>query len=226
MNMLDDEFYENLNRFSYRKKTTEDIQQIKEIFNQISNHIIPNKYPKYMIGDICSELRHKTIERIGFSLINKEWIKLLAKWIDNKRCLEVMAGCGSLSYALKQENTNIIATDNFTWKGGGDWNTDKNYWTNIQDIDAIEAVKKYGKDIDIIICSWAYMDDTLYRVLQTMRKINPNCVMIYIGEGWGGCTADNNFFDNMTEIKDKEIDYINLYYQRWDGIHDGIYLVK
>lgn len=222
---------EEIFKYSFKQPSQSQLKEIENIFIQLDNHIIPKKYPKHMINDINCALRYKTIDKIGFSLVCKEWIKPLAEWIGNKRCLEVMAGCGSLSYALKEEEVNVVATDDFSWGENGRtnkcWNENKNYWTDIENLDAIESVNKYGKDIDIIFMSWAFMDDTAYRVLKTMREINPNCVIVYIGEGIGGCTADDEFYENIKEITDDEkFNIINLYYPRWCGIHDGLWLIK
>ncbi|MBC2581679.1 hypothetical protein [Clostridium sp. DJ247] len=130
---FDDKFYYEFFRLnyseSYKRKIT-DIQKqnkIKEILSGIDNHIIPNSYPEYMI-DINSHLRQGIVERIGFPLISKQWIKPLAKWIGDRKCLEVMAGCGSISFALKQEKVNIITTDDYSWNYSENWNADKNYF--------------------------------------------------------------------------------------------------
>lgn len=199
----------------------------REIINNLEKKIIPNEYPKFMINS--SEfmmLRGAIIERQGFALVSKKWVEPLAKWIGNKKCLEIMCGCGSISYALQQQGVNVIATDNFSWNGMDSWNTKKNYWTDIENIDCIEAIRKYGKDIDVIILSWAYMDNYAYQSLIEMRKVNPGTVMLVIGEGVGGCTADDDFFETMEVIDNKEIDHIDAKYDTWSGLYDHIMLVK
>ena len=87
-------------------------------------------------------------------------------------------------------------------------------FTHIEVMDAIDAIKKFGKEVEFIIMSWPpYNEPIAYEVLKTMREVNPNLKLIFIGEDYGGCTADDNFFDNVKEIEDKEIinhlDYIN-----------------
>ena len=192
-----------------RKSNPELDNKIDKIIEQIKNKQIPEFYPNEMVSNLHMDrytLRSDFIKTIGFTLISKDWIKPLSQWIGNRKCLEVMAGTGSLSFALQQQGVDIIATDNFSWEGNSNWNDNENYWTEIEHIDAIEAVKKYGKDIDIIIMSWPYMDDTAYRILKSMREVNSNCVMIYIGEGMGGCTADDEFFENIQEIDDEKFE--------------------
>jgi len=137
-----------------------------------------------------------------------------------------MAGTGSLSFALQQQGINIRATDNFSWDKHNNWNEDENYWTGIEYVDAIEAVKKYGENIDVIIMSWPYMDDIAVKVLHTMRDVNPNCIMIYIGEEDGGCTANDEFFETIEEIEDQEFKNAVSNFKRWWGIYDCPQLVK
>lgn len=230
---LNNNFYTKAFREDYptiygEKLTNEQKDIIKTIMTQIDNRQIPKEYPEYMLNSFTIDkftLRDAVIERMGFVLLSVTWLKPLSEWIGNRRCLEVMSGTGSLSYGLKQYGINITATDNFSWNQFSS-RTFEDYWTNIENIDAIEAVKKYGKDTDIIVMSWAYMDDTAFRVLKTMREVNPSCVMICIGEWEGGCTADDNFFENLIEVEDKGFHRTVSGLQRWDGIHDYAYLIK
>lgn len=59
-----------------------------------------------------------------------------------------------------------------------------------------------------------------------MREINPKCRMIYIGEDFGGCTANNDFFNNIEECYVKGFEDAVGNYRRWQSIHDSIVLVK
>jgi len=200
---------------------------IDYIVSQINQKQIPNSYPEYMFNNINKwSLRDKFIKQMGFSLVSFDWIIPLSKWIGSRKCLEVMSGTGSLSFALKQQGTDIMATDDFSWTGQNNWNQNKNYWTNIENIDAVKAVEKYGKEVNVIIMSWPYMDDIAYKVLLKMREVNPFCIMIFIGEGYGGCTASDEFFDSIIEIEDETFSEAVKEYKQWWGIHDYPQLVK
>lgn len=219
------------------------INEMVEIKNQLLNKEIPERYPDEITDSYCDfsitqSLIENNMERFqlisisSFVLISKSWIRPLSKWIGKRRCLEIMAGTGMLSKALKDENIDIIATDNYTWgkETAGDvfseWFTKPYLWTEVEKLDAISAIKKYGKQVDIVICSWPYMDDNLYDALIKLRKINPKAILLYIGEDWGGCTASDNFFETATYIDDKEIYKINKKFQSWAYIHDRIKLYK
>lgn len=185
---------------------------------------IPQSYETLTQSYLSIMARSRIICSQGFALLTSEWIDLLVKWIGNKKCLEIMAGCGSLSYCLKHRGVDIIATDNFSWSNGCRVKWDQ-YWTNIENIDAIEAIEKYS-DRDIIIMSWPYMDNCAYESLLKMRKTNPNAQMIYIGEPRGGCTSSDNFFEVIEYVNDHSFLEINQKFPKWNGIHDQIYLIK
>jgi hypothetical protein len=156
--------------------------------------------------------------------LTNEWIDEFANWIGNRKCIEVLAGCGSLSKVLKDRNVDIIATDDFSWDGTPNWNHDRSYWTSIENIDCAKAIEKY-KDRDIVIMSWA-LYETAYNCLLKMREVNPNMLMVFIGEEKHGCTADDDFFDNMKIINDKDIYNIDCKIPRWKNTYDHIILVK
>lgn len=198
-------------------------EYINTLFDLCERREIPQSYNNDFLNSFKNlGFRFHVIEKHGYPLVSWDWIDILVSFIGDSKCLEVMGGLGTISYALRQKNVDIICTDNGSWDDK--WLVDK--WTDVEKKDAIEAIKEYGTSVDYIIMSWPYMDDTAYRCLQTMREINPECKMIVIGEGYGGCTADDDFFENIVIIEDSLIDEMNKKYQTWMGIHDYIELVK
>ena len=88
----------------------------------------------------------------------------------------------------------------------------------------MEAIKKYGKDYDILLCSWPRESSNITEALLTMREVNPDMVMIYIGELYGGCCAGDDFFREANIIDDPKLDSVHL--KRWETIYDSIVLIK
>lgn len=186
---------------------------------------IPELYDAAFLNSPSAFLvRSTAIDMQGFSLLSHDWVKPLAEWIGKRSCLEIMSGCGSLTAVLKAYQVTIQATDNFSWNSSRFWNTFQHYWTDVECLDAIEAIQKYAH-YDLVICSWPYMDDTAYRALLTMRQVNPNMQMIYIGEWTDGCTADSHFFDTLELVEDASFEAIKKRYPRWRGIYDNLYLI-
>ena len=215
------------------------ISELKKVYEEnlkkLCKGVIPKSYPKgrliRMLGESSTlperfkgpDWRSHFIKVQGFPLLSEDWVKPLARWIGDRPCLEIMCGNGYLSYALSKYGCKIKATDNFSWEKNFD-GMGKIY--PIENLDCIAAIEKYGREVKFIICSWPYMDDKAYRCLLKMREVNPKCRMIYIGEDFGGCTANDDFFNELEECYVKGFDEAVSNYRRWDSIHDTIRLVK
>ena len=170
-------------------------------------------------------LRDAFVQMGMFGFVSWKWINPFVEWIAGRKCLEVMAGRGWLSHALRQKGVDVIATDNHSWA-----NKDFHYWqnlvTDVEELEAVESIEKYAADVDVVIMSWAFMDNTAAEVLKKLHEVNPNAILVYIGEGSGGCTADDEFYDNFVELEDESFHIVARNYERWDGIRDSIYIGK
>ena len=184
----------------------------KKLTYDLSKRFLDN-FHNFIFRDICIKLS-------GFALITEKFIEDLVEYIGDKKCLEIMSGTGCLSKSLIDKGVDIICTDNYSWNNVFNM---KDTWTDVEDIDCLKAIEKYGKDVSYIICSWIpYEDNIGFKALKLMHEINPNCKMIVIGEDWGGCTADDEFF-NHCEVINKSI---NKNFRRWNGMHDFASVVE
>lgn len=164
--------------------------------------------------------REYYIREMGFAFVSWAWIDPLINWLDGRKVLEVLAGKGAISYALQEKGVDVIATDNFSW--GDKIPTWDETWTEVHDMDALEAIEKYGKDRDVVIMSWApYQESIGYEVLKKYHEVNPNGILIGIDEARGGCIADNQFFDAAEELEDESFQAVVRNFESWDGIHDS-----
>ncbi|KAA9007339.1 hypothetical protein F4V43_02310 [Paenibacillus spiritus] len=79
-------------------------------------YVIPEAMPVFNnpFQDGAFEARYKYNKEGMFAFVSWRWINPFVEWIDNRRCLEVMAGRGILSYALRQKGVDIITTDDFS----------------------------------------------------------------------------------------------------------------
>lgn len=216
--------------------TFPDLEADLNIFSTRSDYSYEDRVYSY-------QARNEYTSRCGFAIISKEWIQPLVKFIGKDKCLEIMGGSGLLSKALKDEGVNVICTDNLSWEDSKtEW---KNHFTEIENLDCVEAIEKYGKDVKYIIMSWApYQGKESALAYKKMKEVNPDAVMIYIGEDQGGCTACDEFFEE-TEMK-STMDYfevgdeippeltvelrnmaseLNFHFPSFYGIHDRIAFV-
>lgn len=199
---------------------------------------VPNEMPKYVpIGDLYNMhtssldmtkellLRSAYVKLGMWGFVSWRWVLPLKEWIGNRKCLEIMSGRGWLSYALKLQGVDIIATDDFSWhkEQFQEWN---NTMTDIINMDAVESVKKYGADVDIVIVSWPTSDNTTYKALKKLYKVNPTALFVFIGEFDSYVSASNEFFDHFLEIEDERFEKAADAYQRWVTFKDRLYLGK
>ncbi len=208
-------------------------EEVKRTIEMIKSKVIPDFYPESLLNRYDPQidndgLRDMVIEHMGYALIANDWVAPLSQWIGGRYCLEVMAGSGALTHALSKQNIKIRATDNFS---GDDnfsyyWQEDNMMWTAVEKIDAVSAVKKYGKETDLVILSWPFMDNTATEILATMRSVNPKSMMLYIGEDKGGCTANSRFFDSAEPVADKDFKSAVKNFKQWNGLHDFPRLFK
>jgi hypothetical protein len=131
-----------------------------------------------------------------------------------------MAGCGWLAKALSEHGVNVIATDNRTWHSR-DWceiHPKAKDIFPVENLEAIEAVKKYGNEAAILMVSWPPLDDKV--VCKVGELWGDKKPIVYIGEWDGGCNASGEFFEHFIEIDDEPD--IPLF--SWYGIHDNVYI--
>jgi len=193
-------------------------------FRRLNRREIPEAFPPEvaMPSPYLDYYRSAYIQLMGYSLVCRSWVRPLAEFIGSRKVLEIMSGTGALAKALRDEGTDIIATDDYSWKA-----TFAGQWTKVEKRSALSAIKKYGKSVDFIIMSWPYLDDMALKSLEKMRTVNPDCRLIYIGEPMGGCNADNSFFAGaVLDEADSALDNVRKAYPRWYSFNDTIFLYK
>lgn len=195
---------------------------------------IPNEMPKFVKnmfdpayfanGNMTKEMHLKEVYNSQgmFAFVSWKWINPLVEWIGKRKCLEVMAGRGWLSYALRQKGVDVISTDNFSWSNERGW---KEPLTEVIEADAIESINLFGDKVDLVFLGWPYMDDTAYKTIKRLHEVNPHAQVIYIGEGGGGCTANDDFFNHFELVDDKKFwENVSPNYERWNMLHDHLEL--
>ena len=127
----------------------------------------------------------------------------------------VSVGCGNAfteSQAISQ-GADIICTD--LTPPPNLWCPETAY-TNVEQISAEDAVEKYN-DRTVFMAWPPYNTSMAYDVVQKMKSGQK---LIYIGEGDGGCTGDDNFFNSLYDDFESLDHDINI--KRWVGIYDYV----
>lgn len=175
------------------------------------------KEHKFSFAD-SYDVRCRYTSRIGWFILTTEVKEVLVNFLKSKRVLEVGSGTGYFAAHMKQggvEDYNAVDI----------W--DPQYWdertTRYFGIDG-DSLDYIDNSYDVIVMNWPpYADPFAHQVVKRMSK---GQVLIYNGEGYGGCTGDNEFFNYLYEhftlmkeldekLNDHHISFPNIYDQWW-----------
>lgn len=163
-----------------------------------------------MFGMSDFEAREQHIKEHGFVKVSDELVAALKPYCLG-RVVEVMAGVGHLAAKLRAAGVTLEASDDFSWHGARGWRPQT------------EVIKRHAADAcvdaDTVIMLWPYMDEGAADVAARMK---PGAALIYCGEGRGGCTASDDFFERVnTWAYDKAFDKrVNKHHHVWHGLYD------
>lgn len=173
------------------------------------------------------ELQHEGM----YAHVNWKWVNPFVEWINGRRVLEIMSGPGHLAKALREKGVNVTATDSHSYiiathnpNATGIIKGDKwQFVTHVERLGANRAIAKYGKWCDVLLVSWPYMNDAAYYALKAINRVNPNALVVYIGE-WRGWTGSDNFHNHFQEIPDPSFRAVYSNYMQWNEVKDKPYL--
>ncbi len=169
-------------------------------------------------------LRKDYIEKFGFFLVSEDFLSVTTNFLKNKKVLEVGAGSGFLSHCFQKNGIDITPID--LKVNNNSYGFEQKY-TNIFEEEASKHLR--NNNYDVVIMSWPnYKTNFAYNVLSNMSK-GQN--LIYIGEDYGGCTANDQFFEllkDKCEIQIEITEDIQENSYSWPCIHDKvkIYQIK
>jgi hypothetical protein len=148
-----------------------------------------------------------------FGKITKETASDIAEIVGDGILLDPMAGNGFAAKALREAGVRTVASDNHSWEIS----------SGIENLDALESLKKYGEKISHLLISWApYTSNIDVQLLREIRKNYPHITIINIGESRGGCTGSDEFWDEADIVTDQP----HVRYSTTSGLHDQIVFVK
>jgi len=162
--------------------------------------------------------REEFVKDYSWSVPTEEAIKKLKTFIGGKKVLEVGSGLGLWAKLLQLSGVHMTPTDSFESHGTGKAKRDPyRQFTDVENIKGTKAVKKYS-DHSVLFLSWPPYDKPL--AASALKRFTGDKV-IYIGEGSGGATG-NDEFHKILDRDFTEVDSINI--PRWTGINDRITL--
>jgi hypothetical protein len=168
-------------------------------------------YAPLPISSLMSEykVRDEFIDRFGFAILTAAAAHSLKKYSP---ILEVGAGSGYWAYELAKAGVDVIATDpqNFSkWRLWGE-----RLYCEVQNMSGERAVQKFP-DRTLLLVWPSYEDPWANNTLQAFKGEK----VIYVGEGHGGCTANDAFHDCLAKNFER-VEEIRI--PQFYGIHDTL----
>lgn len=159
-------------------------------------------------------VRENYICRFGFAIPTAAVIKKLKSLGPY---VETGAGSGYWSYELKQAGVDVIATD----MNPANTKYTKEEWKSylqIEKISGFDAVQKYPSRT--LLTVWPEYNQ---RWTSDMLVAYTGSMVVYVGEGEGGCTADDEFHCHLAK-------YFNCLREiripQFMGLHDRVFIYK
>ncbi|XP_069160770.1 uncharacterized protein [Procambarus clarkii] len=128
---------------------------------------------------------------IGYHTPQKIEIEAVMRFIGQDPVLGVFSGMAFIENLIRIRHTNVVrATDNYS-------NMGESKWMEVEQMDAVEAVRTYCNDREVLLMSWPELicDDNVYSDAFYVLKEFKGQKLIYFGEGEGGCCACDGFFN-------------------------------
>lgn len=191
---------------------------------EIQELIMPNNFEHF---STLYTIRSFYVQNFGYSLLNEKFINDLSTYLQDKKVLDVCAGTAFLAHQLKKQNVDIVAVDKYLPEQNG-YGFQKTYMPIFQD-DSVDYLKTLGGNFNSIIMSWPDYDTSFAR--EILEQMKPGQELIYIGEGYGGCTADDSFWDLLEQIAvvdSHATDLLRTNHHSFPSIHDKptVFIIK
>ena len=185
---------------------TRSILKTKNLYEILTELYIPDNYLANWMPR-PTMIKYDYIDSMSEVVPDKIAINAIINFYKNNKInylLELGSGLGLWAALLIKGGLTVKATDK---KGKTE------PYTDIEQLQAIDAVEKY-QDADCLFICWPAYNKSY--AADSVKLFNGKYI-IYIGEGREGCTANDEFFDILEKdwIREQMLDIKN-----WWGIHD------
>lgn len=154
--------------------------------------------------------RERLIERYAWAIPTERALAAIAALGP---VLEVGAGSGYWAHLLRERGVNVIAVDHAINGDAEEYPlTRTGAWTRVEQGDALTVARHPFRTLFL---SWPPMD----RMAVTALAHHRGDYVAYIGEGEGGCTADDEFH---ALLEDRYDEVASVLIPRWQAINDRL----
>lgn len=164
------------------------------------------------------ERRDQYVRRASWCILTQDVAEVLADFIKDRTVVELLAGTGYIAHHLRA----LSSLDRKQYRAYDSRGSHQFHdTTNYRGVTKKNARMAPIKSADIVLMTWPCYDDPLAAIL--IKKMVKGQYLIYNGEGYGGCTADDAFFDvlerDFVELEDLS-EALDTRHIRWFGIND------
>jgi hypothetical protein len=154
--------------------------------------------------------RHHLVTDYSWSIMTPGDVAWMSEQLDGRSVVEIGAGTGYWAWQLEQAGVDVAAYDPHPPAEDNKYCKTETYTTVLQD-DA--SAVKHHQDRALLMVWPPYEGEHARHAL----SVYEGDLLIYAGEGYGGCTADEGFY----ELLDAEWDEVSVApkHVTWWGIH-------
>ena len=158
------------------------------------------------------ELRDQAVKQFGFAVLTGAAVEALRPYGP---FLEVGAGSGYWTWELARRGVPCVATDPDPFSCVA-WEIEKS-WCDVERLDAKAALEKYpGRTL---LSVWPSLRADWCAEALEQHRLQDGQTFVVVGEGYGGCTANDRLFDLLEEHWEAER---TISIPQWYGIHDYV----
>lgn len=159
--------------------------------------------------------RDQMVDKFSWTVTDPDSVLFVASYASDGKIVDPMAGTGYWGYLLGQLGISVVCYD--LHPPGAQinhWHKSGEYHTLVEEMDCEKSVRLHS-DRTLLLCWPPYSTNDAHRALRAYEGDR----VIYIGEGPGGCTGDDQFHDQLAS------EWVEVDSRRpvqWWGIHDWI----
>ncbi|AVH75100.1 hypothetical protein [Weissella koreensis] len=191
----------------------------------LGNQLWNQKIEELMgLDHLLHGLRDELIKRYKmYGYVSSPAVEYLSKYLAGRKTLELMAGYGYLSVGLKsiQPLHWIHAVDNESWQFQPQQSLLPPQ-SLVEKMDALDALKHYGSESEVIILSWSPDQDEIDLELLAWVRENFSGEFLVLGE-FKGATNSQAFWDKANL---EPMEEYNQRFKSFDLIDEKLYRVK
>jgi len=175
--------------------------------------------------------RRKYTQQFSWVALTVNNIEIIANEVRDE-AIELMSGACCLPHALTKVGAHTSANIDSNFDSPYDCDMNQKYQNQLKDKKVL--IDSDPLDVDLteyrtIILSWVSYGSTIGT--EILKKWITQAVqgdrLLVIGEGMGGCTADDTFFESILDLIDADV--VKTHQKRldnWFGIHDHLTVIE